>query len=190
MIFVCREENDLYQVLQASGHAYPRRESLDTAIEEAQPGEGILALADEYPRPSSAVTAAQLTAARAKKLRLFLEYPASLPDCPLGAPQPTQWERAVIASNFFAPALRPGAILALHGCWFLPAPSVDAHLAAARVAGYREAVYGLPEDAAPILFPFGGEGVLVAATGLSRFVTGRYGPGSAWKAIWERILHW
>ena len=63
------------------------------------------------------------------------------------------WRRAVVASDFFAPALATCRILAVHNAVLAPldAGVGSVHLAAARVAGFDQAVYGLPSDAAPLL---------------------------------------
>ena len=136
------------------------------------------------------MTEQHLDLVHTKKLRLYAEYHASLPGVAVGDPRPVRWERVVTSSNFFAPTLQRHAILAQHGCWFLPTASEAAHLRVARVAGYDRAVYGVPEKAFPILFELPGHQVLVATTALSQFVRGRYGPQRAWKAIWERLLGW
>ena len=190
MIFVCTECNDLYRVLTASGGVYARYDSLTDALEAAGDGCGILALADTYPTAVLRVTSEQLEYASAKSLRLFLEYPASVAGMEIGNPQHADWDRVVVASDIFAPSLDPLSILALHGCWFLPAEAQSSHMVAARVAGYTKAVYGLPDETHPILCQLPGHDVLVALSSLSRFVTARYGPRQAWKAIWERLLAW
>jgi hypothetical protein len=234
LIFACPPDNDLYGVLARLNHTAPRHDTLDQALKAAPRGAAILSLADTYPRPSPAFDQRHASLVRAKELRLYLEYPASLPGIRLGEPRPTQWERVVVASGFFAPQLERHTILAQHGCWYLPfaaasppaalprspgtwqsgqgddshveqrprpsAPAekptylhegMDVHLAVARVAGYDHAVYGLPEEACPVLFALPGSWtILVATSALSRFVRGRYGPQRAWKAIWERLLCW
>ena len=236
LIFHCQKNNDLYRVLADLGCVYPRYATLAQAIEAAPSRAGLLSLADDYPRPNDAVDQTLLDRAAHKELRLYIEYSASLPGLELGEPQPTQWERVVVASDFFAPELAPLSILAQHGCWFLPLgnsparigessvpqdwqigqgdmgagggeiaqteppPSngnthfpglptdAQASLALARVAGYNSAVFGLPENAFPLLFQLPGHDILVATSKLSQFVTGRYGPQQAWKTIWERLL--
>lgn len=102
------------------GKACPRYDTLDEALEEAPRGAAVLSLADAYPRPSSAFEQRHVDRARAKELRLYVEYPASLPRLDLGDPRPTQWERLVVTSGLFEPELKQHAILALHGCWYLP----------------------------------------------------------------------
>lgn len=190
-------DNDLLRVASACGIDLTRCNSPSDAIEACPDGGAVLCLADDYPAPGVAISAQHLQQAVARNLKLYLEYPAQVDGLTdIGAPQSTQWERAVVASDFFGPELAPMRILALHGCWYLPMasdpvvsePSVS-HLAVARVAGYHEAVYGLPSEAASLLFEHS-ENVLVATTKLSQFVTGRYGPTPAWATIWHRILSW
>jgi len=190
VIFVCREENDLYRVLKDSGYTYPIYSNIDDALEEAPTGSAVLILADDYPRASHRWNYDLLHAALSKALRLYIEYPASLPDLEIGEPRPTEWERVVVSSEFFAPALEKYTILALHGCWFLPVKVESPHLVAARVAGYYKAVYGLPAETFPILFELPGKDIMVATSKLSQFVTGRYGPTKAWKSVWMRLIRW
>ncbi|CAG7640488.1 hypothetical protein ACFQI7_30355 [Paenibacillus allorhizosphaerae] len=130
--------------------------------------------------------------AQQKNLRLYVEFPSAVPDLTFGDPKPTEWERVVASSDFFAPELEKDRILALHGCWFLPVERAhqQAHLVVARVAGYDKAVYGLPEAASPILLELQPYHVLVATSKLSHFITGRYGPTEAWSAIWNRLIRW
>ncbi|HEY54112.1 MAG TPA: hypothetical protein G4N94_11705 [Caldilineae bacterium] len=237
-VFNSSQDNDLYHLVASLGCAYPRYETLAKAIDAAPHRAGVLSLADDYPRPNDAVSQALLDRAAQKELRLYIEYPASLPGLELGEPQPTEWERVVVASDFFAPQVDPLTILAQHGCWFLPlgdsptrieassapqgwqigqgdmgdgggeiaktgpipgkgnthfaglAPDAKVSLALARVAGYNTAVFGLPEQAHPILFEIPDRQILVATSKLSQFISGRYGPQQAWKAIWEQLLHW
>lgn len=130
--------------------------------------------------------------AQEKNLRLYVEFPSSVPDLMLGDPKPTEWERVVASSDFFAPELEKDRILALHGCWYLPLEHAykQVHLAVARVAGYDKAIYGLPEAANPILLELQQYHVLVSTSKLSHFITGRYGPTEAWSAIWNRLMRW
>lgn len=150
----------------------------------------MLLLADRYPQRCLETDEVLLEEAAAKHLRLYVEFPESLPGLTLGEPRAAQWERAVVSSEFFAPELHKHAILAIHGCRFLPTEATAPHLVLARVAGYRHAVYGLPTERFPILFELPGQPVMVATTALSRFVTARYGPAYAWKAVWQTLLRW
>ena len=98
----------------------------------------------------------------------------------------------MIASDAFAPALAKLRILAIHDCRFVPLKAEDPHIVVGRVAGFDTAVYGLPKESFPILCELpkreGGGEVLVATTKLSHFVTGRYAPSNAWRAIWNHVL--
>ena len=181
LIFHCRQDNDLYQVLTSIGRVFPRYDDFSEALESAPSGAALLSLADAYPRPELEVGDDHLHLAADRDLRLYLEYPASLPDFEMGAPRSIQWERVVVSSDFFSPALERDRILALHGCWYLPSTAVESHLVVARVAGYHTAVYGLPDETFPVLFELSGHQILIGASKLSQFVTRRYGPAGAWK---------
>jgi len=119
LVFCCAADNDLYRVMSAGGASYARVESPAEAISKAAPGAGILILADGYPQKTVNVPRAVFDAAAEKGLRLFVEYPASLPEMKLGAPRPTKLERAVVASDAFGPSLKRLRILALHDCRFV-----------------------------------------------------------------------
>jgi hypothetical protein len=190
LTLVCSKENDLYRVLEGSGYSGKHTESLLEALRHAPASSAVLVLADAYPRPEHIIDDSMLDLAASKRLRLYLEYPARLAGLAFGEPQLVQWERLVVASDFFAPALPTHRILVQHGCWFLPTTAQNPDLVVARVAGYRKAVFGLPEEAQPILFQLPEREVLVATTKLSQFVTGRYAPAADWRHLWECLLAW
>lgn len=189
LVFRCAPANDLYKAITASGERYSRYDSAEEAVAKAPRGAGVLILADEYPERTTPVTAALFAAAAKKKLRVYVEYPAALAGLAVGAPREVQWERAVVASEAFVPALAKLRILGLHNVRYVPVEAAGADIVMARVAGFDSAVYGLPATGVyPILFER--DGVLVATTKLSQFVTARYAPQEAWAPIWKRILGW
>jgi hypothetical protein len=194
LIFSCAAGNDLLRVASANGLDVKRFDAPLAAVEAAGDGDGVLLLADAYPAQTTALDSALFQKAAGKHLRLYVEYPSFLPGTEVGAPRGTQWERAVIASDAFAPALTKLRILAIHGCRFLPVKADKPHIVIGRVAGFDTAVYGLAQESYPILFdlpPQAGAGnVLVATTKLSDFVTGRYAPTDAWQGIWSYVFTW
>jgi hypothetical protein len=189
LTFACAERNDLYQAVVNGGSRPPRFDSAAAAVDHAPAGSGVLLLADGYPAERLRVDAATLEKARAKRLRLLIEYPDTLPGVRFGAPRTAVWERAVIASDALGKELPRLRILAVHGCTFLPVETKAANpdLVIARVAGYDTAVYGLPADPVPLLFTTG-QGDLVAATKLSGFVAARYAPFPDWLVFWRHVL--
>jgi len=204
--FCCAADNDLYRVVREAGVDCARYGTFAEAVQRAPAGAGLLVLADGYPDTRSDAgsetrghggtqvppAADALEQVRARGLRLYVEFPATFPGLELGEPQPTRWERAVVASTFFGDDLPPLTILAIHGCRYLPLANggADPALVIARVAGYDTAVYGLPPQRFPLLFEVPEQHALVATTCLSHFVRGRYGPEKAWRTIWGRILRW
>jgi len=190
LFFDCSPNNDLYQAIRDDGRVFPRFDAIEEAIDAAAEGDAVLVLADDYPGKTTTVAPDLFRAAARKRLRLYVEYPAGLPDMELGTPRRARLERAVVSSDFFGPELTRLRILAVNGLHFVPVSVEKSHIVAARVAGFDTAVYGLPETNYPILFEHPGGGVLVATTKLSHFVTGRYAPADAWRTLWQRVLGW
>jgi len=188
LTFCCSAQNDLYVALGKT--RYPRFAAPLDAIEAAPAGSAVLVLADDYPARPTALDASGFRLAREKDLRLFIEYPAAVPGLELGPPRSTTWERVVVSSNAFAPALPRLRILAAHGCHFVPVSnSPPADLVVARVAGYNNALYGLPDkEVFPVLFALPDRKLMVATTCLSSFVTGRFAPAGDWLTVWDTIL--
>lgn len=195
---VARADNDVVRVLQAAGARIERFNDAATAAAQSPTGAGLLVLADSYPKQTTRLTPELFDQARNKRLRLYVEYPSFVPSLELGAPKTLKighWgnllERTVVASDAFGDALKKLRIVMIHDCHYLPVEFSQPHLVVARVAGYDEALYGLPKSGVhPILFEHPAGGVLVATTKLSQFVTARYAPLDAWEPVWRMILKW
>ncbi|MBC8373690.1 MAG: hypothetical protein H8E53_08870, partial [Planctomycetes bacterium] len=190
LTFACRADNDLYRAVTAGGTKCARFDEVAKAVEAAPAGSGVLILAGGYPKKTTVVGKDVFTKAAAKRLRLLVEYPGALPGLKVGKPISTHVQRVVINSDFFGSDLKKLRIVSVNGLHYVPLAAARSHLVAARVAGFDRAVYGLPAKTAPILFEMPGRNVMVATTGLSRFVTGRYSPQAAWHDIWSVILKW
>ena len=78
-------------------------------------------------------------------------------------------------------------LLTMHDCRFLPVVAENPAIVMGRVAGFDRAVYGLPKECFPILFKHR-DGVWVATTKLSNFVTARYAPSDDWLKLWNHLL--
>jgi hypothetical protein len=198
LYFSCRADNDLYRVASSSGIACSRYDHAEEAVAQAPQGSGLLILADRYPTETSNVDSKVYQDATRKRLRLYIEFPSSVPDLSVGKPQHVAYgryhnilDRAVVASEAFAPALKRLQILALHNCIYVPVQSPSAELVLARVAGFDTAVYGLPQHGVhPVLFKHPNRNILVATTKLSEFEKGRYAPSEAWPSVWRWIFEW
>jgi hypothetical protein len=190
-VFSCAADNDLYRVLTDCGLKCPRYDSPQAAVEAACDGGGVLLLADGYPQRTQSIAPELFALAAKKRLRLYVEYPRSLPGLDVGPPRSTRFERGVIASDAFGPDLRPMRIVAIHDCHYVPVQAQRPHLVVAKVAGFDSAVYGLPKrDVWPLLFEHPQQKILISSTKLSQFVTARYAPTDAWPPIWRMVLHW
>ncbi len=188
----CEQGNDLYQVLKDNDIPCRRFETPGQAVAQAPPHTGVLILAQDYPLTTTHIESAVFDEAVRKHLRLYVEFPEQIAGIPLGNIQEAPLTRCVVTSDLFGERLAPMRILAIHGCRFVSVEHDTPHLALARVTGYNTAVYGLPpEDVHPILFEHPTrDGLLIATTKLSQFVTGRYGPRRAWQHLWQVVLQW
>lgn len=187
----CSEGNDLYQVLAANRVPCIRHDRVDRAISAASPGSGVMLLADGYPQRTTQVSPELFDQASEKKLRLYVEYPAALPDMKVGKMRHSRLERVVVASDVFGDALKKMRLLAVHDCHFVEMQAEDPYLVLAKVAGYDTAVYGLADATPfPILFEHPRGNVMVSTTKLSQFVTARYAPKDALRQVWAAILGW
>lgn len=189
-IFSCSPTNDLYRVLSTSlGQDVPRFDEPHDALRHAPEHAAVLLLAQGYPDQPTVIDPAWLDLAARKHLRLYIEYPANLPDLDVAAPRDAGLERGVVASDFFGPGLPPLRIVALSGCRYVPVVATNAPLVLARVAGVDTAVFGLADTPThPLLFAHPRGDLLVASSRLSHFVTGRFLPSDAWRVIWQTIL--
>jgi hypothetical protein len=182
------EQNDLYRVLAGSGIECVRVNSPAEAIAKAGDGTTVLILADGYPAKPTAVDDAFFDQGKAKHLRLFVEFPASVPGLKFGSVKATDWERAVVSADAFGEQLPKLRIVGIHDCHYLPTTNETPWLVVARVAGFDTAVFGLPKTSEPLLFEMNDGQWLIATTKLSDFIKGRFAPESAWRAMWPAIL--
>jgi hypothetical protein len=147
-------------------------------------------LANKYPAKATPIPDHVYEIARKKKLRLYVEYPDHVPGLEIGQePVRMQLERAVVTSEFFGDRLKPMSIIGMNYCFVLPAKAPSSLITLAKVAGFDRAEYGtggVPNNPALVFH----DGILVAATKLSNFATGRYGPAESTKALWSAILGW
>lgn len=198
LYFSCSPENDLYRVLGASGVSRARYATPGEAVNQAPRGSGVLVLAEGYPAKTTQLERSVFDEAARKSLRLYVEFPASVPGVNLGKPDRAPLgknhnllDRVVVASGMFAPALNKMRVLAIHDCAYVPSTAGNAALVLARVAGFDRAVFGLPQQGVqPVLFEHPAEHILIATTKLSNFITGRYAPSEAWQRVWQWILAW
>ncbi len=197
LILCCNQNNDLFRVLSENKIEVERFNRSKEAVDAAGTGDGIMILADGYPETTTPLDAAIFEMAAQKKLRLYVEYPSSLPDLELGAITFLKTgeygaiiDRTIVATDAFGPELPKGRIMMIHDCHYLAAKADNPHLVLGRVEGYDSAAYGLPSPAAPILFEHPRGNLLVSTTKLSQFVTARYAPYETWPPVWKMILGW
>ena len=116
---------------------------------------------------------------------LFWEMPESVPGLTMDKAQKAGLKRAVVTSTCFKEALPVGRILMPHAFEFVPvADKVEALVSIAKVAGYRNAVFELPEDIQPMLFRHPqNPKCLISTISIANFASGRFAPLNDWKSL-------
>lgn len=185
--------NDLAALLgqQVAGHY----ETMDAALADARPGDALMVMAQGYPSDTVNITSTQWSRCAALSLRMYVEFAQLTIEAPLAQ---TQWER-VVASDTKMPGLDFLDLLHPHkNIVYINATTTlglnNTLLVLARVAGYDNAVDGLPGEPGRVipllthmeLLP--NLTVLWAATPLSNCVTRRFMPSTRWMAVWTHIL--
>ena len=122
LMISCRADNDLAIVLEQNGVAFTRVDTAAQAVHDAARGSGVLILADGYPQATTPIDATVFQSAAEKQLRLYVEFPAMLPDLELGqpaflatGPYNAIVERTVVSSDAFGPALAQAAHPGIQG---------------------------------------------------------------------------
>lgn len=201
LVFAADASNDLYKAVKASAGAEVMR--VDTplqAVRAAAQGAGVVLVADGYPVTPLRVSDQVFTIAKEKRLKLYLEFPASgTAGLRLGDPVTNSLKRLVVHQDGVLNGLKKMHILDPHECVYVPVQqeidSKQQWLTLAKVAGYDTAVYGYSGGAnpTPAVFvhtdPKSGQDMLVATTGLSHVIRGRLAPTVRWHAFWESILN-
>jgi len=187
LTFSSAPDNDLYLLFEN----FPRYDSPAEAILNAPPQSGVLLLADSYPNSRSEIADSLFTIARNKGLRMYVEYPDRIRGLEIGENRQVDWERGVVTTDRFGSSLARNRILMIHDGSFISVQSDNSLISMARVAGLDQAVYGMQNTSSwPVLFEHPTDDVLIATTGLSHFISGRFAPADAWIDIWKWILSW
>ena len=188
-VFCSNGEDDLISALRQSGYEPCLARNAGEALETVSEGGAVFLLADEYPSRGTELTADMLACARAKNVKLYIEYPEYILGRETGEAKTIVYERVVAPDGFFG-SMENGAILMINGCWYRECHAGGPGLLClAKVAGFDHMAFGLPEKYVTILdWMDEKEDVLVASSCLSSFITGRYAPAVRWKALWETLL--
>ena len=137
--------------------------------------------------------AAIIAAARRGECRVLLECPTEYPGLEMGDElyADSFKARSVVCSDWFGAELPVCRILTQHNFVLREVKSeVKSLLTAARVAGYREACFGLDDaQKMPLLFEAPDcENILISVTPLASFIVSRFAPRCDWQNLIGKLL--
>ncbi|CAM3673298.1 hypothetical protein POKO110462_14900 [Pontibacter korlensis] len=189
-IIICsRAGSDVSKMLEANNYSYRLIAKQVDAVKAARKGGGVIFIADGYPEKRFAFEQGVGRLIARKKLRVFVEYPASSTGLPVSQDTlKTQLERAVIATSKIKGVDSLG-LFAIHNAYVLGASAPNPLVVVAKVAGFDNAQYGIGDvKPQPLLFQHGR--FLVATTRLSNAITSRFGPVNHIRPVWEHIFRY
>jgi len=187
LVFVCLENNDLYQVVKQMNVPCVRFDQADEAVASLKSGDAVLFLADGYPETTTILSAQVFEQLNRKQVKVYLEFPGTLPGFEFKPVRRAFRERVVAVEDVFGEKLKPMDLLAVHDCHFVETETERPLMVLAGVAGYDTAIYGIGDvPVFPILFAH--RNMIVSTTKLSQFVTARYGTQSSMQSVWRFLF--
>ena len=187
LVFVCDENNDLFQVVKNMEVPCVRFDKAEDAVTELKTGDAVLFLANGYPATTTTLSAQVFEQLSQKQVKAYLEFPGVLPGFEFKPVRRAFRERVVVVEDIFGEKLKPMNVLAIHDCHFVETEVEHPLMVLAGVAGYDTAVYGIDDVSSyPILFTH--QNLIVSTTKLSQFVTGRYATQESIQAVWQYLF--
>ncbi|WP_276347633.1 hypothetical protein [Daejeonella sp. JGW-45] len=189
-IIICSTgDNNVSDILKANNYGFRNVSDQLQAVKAAKQGAGILFIANGYPHTRLAFNKGVGELIKAKKLKVFIEYPAVSTNLAVGKDTiQTQLERAVINTSKFR-NVDSLDLIGIHNVSVIRSTAKNPLIIVAKVAGFDRAQYGISDVRPdPILFHQGN--TLVATTRLSNPLTSRFGPRDHIQPVWEYIFNY
>lgn len=179
--------NDIVVLLKENQIPYQLFSSPAQAIANAKQKDALLLLADNYPSQKVALNSKLQRRIKNKNLRVFIEFPKSVPGIDLSADtQKIVLERGIINTSKIK-GVDTLNLLAIHDHAFIPASVLNSHILLGKVAGFKKADYGIDDiKTYPLLFSQ--SSYVVSTTKISDVISSRFGPANAWMNVWNFIL--
>ena len=171
--------NNFAELLANHAIEFKMADSLAAVLPQVNANDAVAVLNDNYPCEMELSNDWQHAAQNGT--RFFFEFPRTVAGIDWTKELFTvEFERTVAAKDFGN--LKAMTIMVQNGCYFHKLNTkVEPILTAARVAGYRTAIYGLPEEHTPVCFIHPDyPTVMIGNANFSGFRTARFNPQPDW----------
>lgn len=181
--FKCQEDNELYQLIRNTGVICKRSNSTGQVLSEIEPDSFLCIFEDDYPKKNSVITKEMLEIISKKRIRVLIEYPREVYGIRQEKVKRLDRERIVCNETM---------MIGQNNCDYVIPFHVDKGniiYSYAKVAGYRKAVYGLPDDSLPYLFCHDAyPDVVMTSSKISSPVSSRYKPVSYFSEMYRTLF--
>lgn len=192
-VFIIGSKNNIFTLaLKQQNEDFTIVSDIDQAFNIAKRGDGIIITAPGYPDTTCSINKDSYDKAESKGIRLFVEFPSTLPHENKDGHTPIQTyssklERGIIVSPIMG--IEPLSIVGINDCKLIKAECSTPIMVLGKVAGYDKAIFGINDvKTYPLLYRDNNS--LIATTSFSNCIKGRYAPQREWSQILSYILGW
>ncbi|MBN2851822.1 MAG: hypothetical protein JXQ23_03710 [Clostridia bacterium] len=181
--FVCHEDNELYKMIKDTGVTCYLSSSVNQVLSEITQGSYLCVFEDGYPQKKTVITKEHLEFFKDNNIKVLLEYPKQVYGIHPGKVIRLDRERLVEVTSL---------MIGQNNCDYVIPYAIEEKFVLyyyAKVAGYKKAVYGLPDITYPFLFYHPAYvNVVMTSSRISSPVTSRFKPVSFFKNLYNRIF--
>ena len=182
--FVCKKSNELYNLIKNKKENCYRYDNLKQTILNIEPKSNLYIFEDIYPQKTHIIDKEILDVLKNKNIKVFIEYPKKVYGLKQEDVIKVDRERIVDIKT---------TKLGQNNCNFVIPYNIEKkHIiyTYAKVAGYKNAVYGLPKKHIPYIISHPSySNVLISSSKISSPITSRFKPINFWNEFYNNLFN-
>ncbi|MCK5811683.1 MAG: hypothetical protein KAG94_02180 [Clostridiales bacterium] len=183
-VFVCDKKNELYNLARKTNNNIERSDTISLALEKIIPESVLCIFEDTYPQKKNIITKHTLDLLKSKKIKVIIEYPKEVYNLQKNKVIKLDKERIVDIKSLN---------IGQNNCHYIIPYDIDSkyiRYTFAKVAGYKKAVYGLPNENYPYIFYHPDySNVQIVTSKISSPITSRFKPISFFEQLYKKVFN-